>query len=373
MHPTVRIVHLIDHLGAGGAQEFLLSLVRTIDRSRFPMEVCTLHGWGPYAEELEALHIPVCSLSGSKFNPFMPFHLWRFLRRPNYAILHLHLSASILLGCLVGRLARALKIIATVHALRNQSLPWVFPLYGLLSRLIDKVVAEVSLSRRELTEAGVPGDKIETIILGTETTAPANADGDRASKVRGEFGIAQGEPLILNIARLHKHKGQIYLLRMMRELLREWPSAKLLIVGDGPLRTSLQKTAIELSLANHVIFAGFRRDLPDLYSACDLVVVPSVREGLGMTTIQAMAWGKPVVAFAVGALSEAVIDGQTGYLVPVKDHGALLRAIATLLGDPVLRTSMGSQAKALVEERFALHAMVRGYERLYESLARAQA
>lgn len=369
----IRIVHVIDHLGAGGAQEFLLNLVGATSRSRFRMEVCTLHGWGPYAEELETLRIPVYSLSGSKFDPFIPFRLWRFLSHTRYGILHLHLSASILFGCLAGRLARVPKIIATIHALRNQSLPWVFPLYGLLSRLMDRLVAEASLSRRELAEAGVPDEKIETIILGTDTTLAANASADRASKVRREFGIAQEEPLILNIARLHKHKGQIHLLRVMKELLREWPSAKLLIVGDGPLRTSLEKAARQLSLTNDVIFAGFRRDLADLYSACDLVVVPSVKEGLGMTTIQAMAWGKPVVAFEVGALSEAVIDGETGYLVPAKDHEALLRAIAALLGDPVLRVSLGSQAKALVEEKFALHTMVKEYERLYESLARAPA
>lgn len=370
MEPKIRVLHVIDHLGAGGAQDLLLEIVKNINRSRFEMEVCCLHGWGAYADEIRDLGVHVYSLSERRLNPFIPFSLWRLLVSNRYDILNSHLSASTLLSGIIGWLAEVPGLVVTIHALKNQSLPWVFPLWGMLSPLFDKFVAEVQLSKEELIESGVPEDKIEYIQIGTDffNKADIYERKDRERTVREEFNIGEKDPLILNIARLHKHKGHIHLIKAMGDVAQEMPTAKLLIVGDGPMRPTLEGSTAQLGLTQNVIFAGFRRDLMALYSTCDVLVMPSIKEALGITTIQAMACGKPVVACNVGAMSEAIIHSNTGLLVPPKDPSALAQALIRLIKEPLLKRELGLRAKAFVRENFNLEALIHKYEEMYRTL-----
>lgn len=360
----IRILQLIDHLGTGGAQELLLSIAQRIDRNLIEMEVCTLHGWGAYAMELEALGFPVHSLAQHRLDPRIPFRLLALLRRQRYQLLHLHLEASSLLGAVLGHYAHIPCTVITVHSLRNQMSFWFLPILKFISPLVESYVAEARLSWRELLEAGIPMPKLRYIPLGS---APFLGQEEGVAGIRAELSPEEEGPILLNIARLHPQKGQSYLLRAMVRVLQRVPSARLLIVGDGPLRQQLERMVEELGLEGSVLFTGFRRDLARLYASCDLLVIPSVQEGLGMATLQAMAAGRPVVATSVGALSEAVVTGLTGLLVPPADPQALAEAILQLLEEPDLRERMGKQARAFAAQYFPVEAMVRGYERLYAS------
>jgi len=360
----LRVLHLIDHLSSGGAQEVVLNLARHMNSSQFELCVWCLHGNGSYLKELQELGIKVKSLSRSKFNPLLPLLLWLSLKREHFDILNLHLSFSILLGGVVGRLSGVSCIVVTIHALKNQSLPWIFPLWRLLSFLYDKFVAEVEQSVEELRATGIASGKTALIRLGTGipdlTSSPRKID----HRIMNEKNL-----IVLNVARLHKHKGQVYLVRAMAKVIRTVPLAKLLIVGDGPLGPDLAHEIREWHLETAVFLLGFRRDLEVLYSSCDVFVLPSVREGMGLATIQAMAYGKPVVACDVGAVSEAVRSGRTGVLVPPRDSDALAQAIIALLHNPEARDRLGRQSQALVRKEFSLERMVQGYEMLYRELA----
>lgn len=370
MTDRITVLHLIDHLGAGGAQEVVLNLARSLDRGRWDTRVWCLHGRGQYYDELRSLGAEVRSLSTWKANPLIPVRLLLGLRRQRCDILHLHLSFSTLAGGLAAWLAGVPRVVVTLHALKNQSLPWVFPMWAFLSALYDKFVAQVDMSARELRAVGIPPSKIAVIRLGTEMEPDSESE---AVPLTQWLNAADEGPILLNIARLHKHKGQIHLIRAMARVVREIPSARLLVVGDGPMKQALGGEIAKLGLDKSVLLLGFRRDLRALYSASTLFVLPSTQEGMGVVTIQALAHGLPVVASDVGAVSEAVKPGETGLLVPPGDPKALAEAILVLLSDAGQRHRLGQQGQAHAREWFGLRKMVEGYEDLYGALQSREA
>ena len=367
-HP-IRVLEVVDHLGAGGAQELLLGLARYADRQALDLAFCALHGQGSYVREIAGLGHPVWSLRPRRLDPRIPLDLLRCLVQGRYDLVHCHLEVSSLLGPLLGRLARTPRAVVTVHGIRSQCAPWFFPLLRFLSPLVDRFVAEVHRSEDELQGAGIPPAKIVYIPIGTDyPLLLAQGRGGDSQAVRREFGWSAETPLILNIARLHPHKGQLLLLDAIVDVLAARPDARLLLVGDGPLRPVLEATVEREGLTGRVILAGFRRDLLNLYAACDLLAISSVNEALGVNTIQAMAHAKPVVAFDVGAMREAVVPEQTGLLVPVGDAEALAQAIVRLVSDKALRERLGRAARDLVSQHYRLDRLIRDHETLYRTL-----
>ena len=142
---------------------------------------------------------------------------------------------------------------------------------------------------------------------------------------------------------------------------------KYLIVGEGKLKKSLRLKVKRLKLEERVIFTGFRKDVREILGAIDLLVLSSLREGFPMITLEAMAMGKPIVATNIEGVSESMVDGINGILVPPKDPGALAKAIVCLLEDRKKAQEMGRAGKRFVEEKFNLKDKVEQYERLYQS------
>jgi len=188
---------------------------------------------------------------------------------------------------------------------------------------------------------------------------------------------AEGPKIILHVARLVEVKGTLHLLRAFARLGGE---AELVIIGDGPLRKALNAEAAALGVKARVRFLGalpHAEVLAWMHKAA-MLVLPSVRtgtgriEGLGMVTLEAAATGVPVVGSDIGGIPEAVIDGETGFLVPERDHEGLASRIEGLLADPSLRLRMGGAARRLVEQKFNLVTQTRVLETLYdEALAEA--
>jgi glycosyltransferase involved in cell wall biosynthesis len=163
------------------------------------------------------------------------------------------------------------------------------------------------------------------------------------------------------------------LLRALPPLVRRFPRLRCLVVGDGPLDGALRREAEALGLAGHCRFTGARPDVADLLAAVDVVVLPSLSEGLPFVLLEAMAVGKPVVATRVGGNPEVVEDGTTGLLVPPGDADALGAALARLLDDSAAAAAMGGRGQARVRERFTVRAMIEALEALYASLAEGRA
>jgi glycosyltransferase involved in cell wall biosynthesis len=154
----------------------------------------------------------------------------------------------------------------------------------------------------------------------------------------------------------------------MPEILRSYPTARLLIVGEGAERARLEQLIQSLGISDAVMMHGFEPYIPALLPSIDLCVHPAVDEAFGLVLLEAMAGRKAVVATNVGGIGEIVADGETGLLVPPRDPDAIARAVCALLGDAQKREQMGNAGHHRVERDFTIEKTVRSYERLYEEL-----
>jgi len=171
------------------------------------------------------------------------------------------------------------------------------------------------------------------------------------------------------VGQLTAEKGHAVLVRAWAEVVRQRPAARLVLVGDGPERARIEELARSLEVpGDSMVLTGFRDDVPSWLAGFDLYVQPSLEEGLGTSVLDAMACRLPVVASRAGGLPEAVVDGETGVLVPRADAPALAQAMLELLAAPERCAFMGEAGRRRVEARFSVEAMVAGYLEVYQGL-----
>jgi L-malate glycosyltransferase len=236
-------------------------------------------------------------------------------------------------------------------------------------RQVDCFICASEAIRRMLIADGVPEPKTVTVHEGielgrVEAAAPANLHQD--------LFLPHGAPLVGNVAALVPHKGQRHLIEAAALVVRQVPDARFVIAGEGELRPTLERAIREHRLEKHVILAGFRPDILSLHKAFDIFVMSSITEGLGTSLLDAMAARKPIVATATGGIPEVVEDGETGMLVPPRDHEGMAAAIVTLLEDPALRARMGAAGLARARQRFSAERMVKDTLRVYQRVIAAR-
>jgi len=188
------------------------------------------------------------------------------------------------------------------------------------------------------------------------------------ARVRAELGIPSGAPVIGIVARIYAVKGHRALIAMMPHVLTDLPDARLLIVGDGPDRSSCETMVDKLGLRERVIFTGQREDVAELLCGCDVFAMPSDSEGLPMSAIESLAMGVPVIAYDVGGVREVVHHGHTGCLVEHGDTAGFVLALVSLLKDPVTHAAWSENARAAAD-RFGIARHVRQLVDLYTELA----
>jgi glycosyltransferase involved in cell wall biosynthesis len=233
-------------------------------------------------------------------------------------------------------------------------------------RQVSCFIAASEAIRRMLVTDGVPEVRTVTVHEGIDVdhvAAAARVD------LHGAFWLPHGAPIVGNVAALVPHKGQKHLIDAAALVVRRVPDARFVIAGEGELRPSLERQIKEHHLEKHVLLAGFRPDVLSLHKAFDVFAMSSVSEGLGTSLLDAMACGRPIVATTAGGIPEVVVDGQTGLLVPPRDHQAMADAIVRLLSDPELRKRMGAAGAARARTKFSADRMVRETLRLYQRVA----
>lgn len=236
----------------------------------------------------------------------------------------------------------------------------------LYRRVMRRAVAISPAVRDRLIAAHVPERNIRVITSAVDPNRLQPSVG--RSALRNAEGIDGDTPCLLILASLVRRKGIDVLLDAFAKLSGDGRNAVLWIAGDGPERASLERRASELGIGARVRFLGRRDDTADLLAACDVFVLPSRREGLGVAALEAMAAARPVVATDVGGLGETVVHERTGLLVPPEDPVALGAAIDRLTGDPSLRERLGAAGPARVREGFTANQMVDAYVRLYREV-----
>jgi glycosyltransferase involved in cell wall biosynthesis len=290
----------------------------------------------------------------------------RLLRETRPALVHCHTGRANWLGGLAA--ARAgIPALSTRRMDRRVKRGWRTRwLYRSLMRRVAAISPAVA---KRLRDAGVPPDRIRLIWSAVDPSA-LTPSAPRAA-LRERMDAAPTTQCVLVAANLVQRKGVDVLLTALTRGVSA--GSVLWIAGDGPERTALEEQASRLGVSERVRFLGRRDDVPDLLEACDVFVLPSRQEGLGVAALEAMARGRPVVATSVGGLAEVVTPGECGLLVPPDDADALAAALERLIGDPEFATRLGAAGARRVEERFVADSMIASYEILYrEILAEAR-
>ncbi|MGB3903809.1 MAG: glycosyltransferase family 4 protein [Anaerolineae bacterium] len=228
---------------------------------------------------------------------------------------------------------------------------WSYPVVAkCFNFLTDFVIANSDYERDRLVRNRLSQDRVRRVHNSINLEFPNHIRRDK--QVLSDFGISDDHFVVGIVSRLARTKGHVYLLRATPIIAEKIGPVRILIVGGGPLEAELKALADELQISDLVTFAGFRRELPALYSAMDLVVIPSLREPFGNVAIEAAAFGLPVVASAVEGLPEAVDGGRTGMLVPPKHPARLAEAILYLAENPSVARQMGQAGRERVRRYF---------------------
>ena len=290
------------------------------------------------------------------------FRLYRLMRawKPDLVHLHSRIGADVM-GGIAARLAR----VAVVHSRRqdNPERRWAV---ALKYRLHDRVIAISEGIGEVLLGEGLPAQKLR-VVRSAVDPAPFSQTCDRG-RFRQEFGLRAGSPVIGVVAQLIRRKGHRILLQALPALLADSTNLRVLFFGKGSLEMEIRRQIDELGLGGVVTMAGFRDDLARVLPCLDVLVHPALREGLGVSLLQAACAAVPIVAFNAGGVPEAVRDGVNGLLVPSGDAAALGEAVHRLLDDPDLAQRMGRAGRALMLSEFSVEGMVTGNLRVYDEV-----
>ena len=303
--------------------------------------------------------------------------LVRIARRDRPALVHTHAAKGGTLGRAAVMLAFPRRRPVVVHTFHGHSLTGYFSsrtarMYTRIERFLakrsDVLIAVSEEVRNDLVGLGVaPAEKFEVVRLGLDLSAFAD-DADRAARraaVRAQWGAAEDEAVVTLVARLVPIKRVDRFLETAA-LLRDRPDTRFVIVGDGELRAELQASEPARTLGDRLVWAGFRRDVPDVCFASDVVALTSDNEGTPVSLIEAQAAAVPVVSTNVGGVRSVVLDGETGHLA---DEPADLAArIGSILDDRDGATAMAARGREHVLATFGIERLVDDLDRLYRRL-----
>jgi glycosyltransferase involved in cell wall biosynthesis len=368
--PHSSILYVVGSQEIGGTERHLTQIIPPLKNLGWQPAVCCLEYEGPLACLLEQAGIAVVApplqalrkLSGALHRVFAVLWLLLLLLRRRPRIVHFFLPLPYLVGAPIAIVARTP---IRVMSRRNQNVYQAkYPLarrieawlHGRMQALLGNSQAIV----RDLLAEGAPSDRVALIYNGIDT-----AEG--ALPARKETGRLT----LIIVANLMAYKGHADLFRALAQIAPQLPPDwTLLCVGrDTGMGPTLAALASELSLAEHIQFLGERRDVARLLADADIGLLVSHEEGFSNAILEGMAAGLPMIVTQVGGNAEAVIDRQTGLVVPPHDPTALAQAILRLASDRSTRLAMGRAARARVQAEFSLDRCVQNYDRLYRSLA----
>jgi len=364
----INVVHLVEELTIGGLEKTLTAVVLNLNKKKYNVSVWCLREGGFFADKLvkEGIDVNILHISTSR-NPLSIYKLYRLLKSHKFDIIHTHAYSAGTIGRISAFLAGIPVIISHNHSIYDYYNKYYHFVEWLLSLITDRVICISEVVNRFANETQrINAKKLITIHNGIDDVCPVTEK--RSSDLKKELGLPINHSVICTIAHLEEHKGLKYLLESASLLLASRRDISFLFVGVGALERKLKKLCVDLKIEKNVIFSGERSDIPEILFSIDIFVLPSLREGLPLTILEAMACGKPVIATNVGGIPEIVVDGVSGILVSPKDPEALFRAMDELLNDRAKLTKMGHHGERVCEESFSSNAMIEKIENLYDSL-----
>ena len=386
--PSMKICHVITRMIVGGAQENTLFTLRGHLEHGHEAKLVTGRTVGPEGNllqrikvpNLEVIHTPHLRREVSPIHDGMAvYSLCNTFRKGNFDIVHTHSSKAGVIARIAAKKARVPVIVHTVHgpSFHAHQAWWTNYAFIAAERFVTKLcdrnyaVADAMVDLYVKHKIGT-ADQYKTIYSGMELAPYLACKRDVA--LAKKLGLNTGAPVVGKIARLFELKGYDILLRAASLVTKEIPTVQFLIVGDGELRSWIQRQVLKIGLTKNFVFTGLiDPDVIHNYTALmDILVHLSLREGLPRSVVQALASGKPAIGFALDGTPEVIIDGKTGILCKPGDPQDVAEAIIKLIRNPEKSKEMGRQGRQFVRKRWDWRYMVGELEADYEYLLKSK-
>jgi glycosyltransferase involved in cell wall biosynthesis len=364
-------LHLINNLKREGAQMVVFNLATAPDGEEVRHAICAREPKGPLQAELEQRGIPVY-VPERYYGARETRRSLRFVegvaQREAIDVVHAHMADAAFLGWRLARV-RSLPLVITHHGHD------LLPSCGLLCRLVYQALltGAAHYAARNIAVSPSVAQRVRRRLLlgaGRVSVLGSGVPVPSQDQLRGRAPRRETGPHVVTVGRLVELKGHEQLIAAASIVVKKFPDARFSIVGDGPLHDRLRQQAESLGLGNHVTFAGSVSDVPARLREADIYVSASHYEGMPMATLEAMAWGVPVIASDVPGNRAIVEDGRTGLLYPLGNAVELADRIRDIVDRPVQAVERARLARNLVEERHSAAESARHHMRLYAEVVR---
>ena len=373
MNKRLTVLFPITDLARDGAQRQLLEIVKGLDKNKFHPVVLTLNSGGAMEDDfrkISGLDIVSVEKKG-KYDLFCLVRTFNFLRRLKVDIVQPFLTPATFFS-LIPAIWHGTKVIIVTerNAGGRKDTGWGFRLYlkmeDIFSRFADLAVPNSEAGKNSLIQRGISPHRIKVIYNGLNLTR-LNTEQDKVRQIKAQYNIPPHSPVVGMMARFFEMKNHPAFFEAARMIVQAVPSAHFALIGDGPLRPSMEKLAANMGLTNKVTFFGEQKDVGTYLSVFDIAVLTSHAEGCSNSLLEASALGKPAVATDVGGNREVIISGFNGFLVRAGDLSGLVDKVIYLLNNPEQARLMGQKSRELVLAKFSLSKMVQEYEALYDT------
>ena len=379
MHRKIKIAQVITRMDWGGSPDLLRIICQNLDPQIYELRIfigLTSHPSVKTEAFLQSFEeritvIPELQRDIRVWKDWFAFwRLYRIFKKEKFDILHTHTAKAGAVGRLAGRLAGIPVVIHTPHGHNFYGYfnGFITRIIVLIERglavLTDKIIALTVLERSDYLKFGVAeNEKIALVYTGLELDdfLPKDPEGLKAG-----LDINKEDKVVGYVGRLDSVKGAQFFVEAARICLLENPAMRFILIGEGELRSCLEKKVSSWGLKDKVRFLGWREDVADLMSIMDILVLPSLNEAVGIVLIEAQSLGVPVVASNVGGIPEIVKDKQTGILVRPGDPQEIAGAVNGLLSDPRKMQEMSAAARSWVRGKFKAGDMVRAISDIYQ-------
>ena len=377
---AIKVAFVIDYLDVGGTEQQLLTLLQGMNFEQFKPYVITLKSGGRVADQIQELDIPVLSIfPPSRFFPkvvnrsLQTLALALFLRIQHIQVIQNYLFTANIFGTIAAKMARVPVICASERGVTNTDgedleskrqifrklAPWIDVVFGNSKMVVEYLVNTVQ----------IPHEKVRCIHNGIawrkyQQASPYN--------LREELQIDESVKIIAIIARLIPRKNHLLLFRAAQLIREDYPNFRVVIIGDGTHRKTLQLQAEEMGLDPIIYFMGDRSNIAEILKSVDIVVQSSNSEGLPNVIMEAMSASKPVVATDAGGTGELVIHRETGFLIPCGDYKVMAARITSLLLNPTRMRHMGRCGKKHIQTYFSREHLVTTTQQLYLELLKGK-
>lgn len=366
------VVHIVYALHTGGLENGLVNIINRMPRDKYRHAIIALTDAGDFAQRLEGDDVPVYELHKPPGNSLAVFfRLRKLLKSLNPRLVHTRNLAA-----LEMQLATLFLGVARIHGEHGRDvsdLEGKNPKHNLVRKLIRPLIHRYIAVSADLQQwltgyLCFPDSQVVQIYNGVDYHRFKPVEGQVSSdEFQRPASFSDDCVVIGSVGRLAAVKNHQLLVSAFAELQHNgFSQLRLMLVGDGPEKQSLQRLAQELGVLEQVWFSGDRSDIPNLLQSMDVFVLPSLGEGVSNTVLEAMAASKPVIASRVGGCPELVDDGVTGLLFQSQDKSDLVSALTRLIQEPELRKKMGIAGRQKIEQRFDWGNTVRAYTDVYD-------